>query len=186
MRFLPTTRVSLSVIAYLVLCLSSGVGTRVAAAIHGPLRVCPDNPRYFTDDSGKAVYLTGSHTWCNRQEISIAGKTPEPFDYNAYLDFLERYNHNFIRLWVWEHTRLASWAPDSVAVTFGPPDIYLRTGPGLAQDGLPKFDLERLNPAFFDRLRSRVSAAADRGIYVMVMLFQGWSIEKKAVPRVIP
>ncbi len=31
----------------------------------GPLTVCETNPRYFTDGSGKAVYLTGSHTWNN-------------------------------------------------------------------------------------------------------------------------
>jgi len=29
----------------------------------GPLRIHPNNPRYFTDDGGKAIYLTGSHTW---------------------------------------------------------------------------------------------------------------------------
>jgi len=31
----------------------------------GPLRVHQANPRYFTDGSGKAVYLTGSHRWAN-------------------------------------------------------------------------------------------------------------------------
>ena len=31
----------------------------------GPLRRHPSNPRYFTDGSGKAIYLTGSHTWSN-------------------------------------------------------------------------------------------------------------------------
>ena len=35
------------------------------APARGPLRVHPDNPRYFTDGSGRAVYLTGSHTWNN-------------------------------------------------------------------------------------------------------------------------
>ena len=34
----------------------------------GPLRVHPKNPRYFTDGSGRAVYLTGSHTWSNLQD----------------------------------------------------------------------------------------------------------------------
>jgi len=32
-------------------------------------------------------------------------------------------------------------------------------------------DLDRLDPAFFDRLRSRVVAARDRGLYVGIMLF---------------
>ena len=30
----------------------------------GPLRVLKANPRYFTDGSGKAVYLAGSSCWC--------------------------------------------------------------------------------------------------------------------------
>ena len=36
-----------------------------AQAATGPLRVNSANPRYFTDGSGKAIYLTGSHTWAN-------------------------------------------------------------------------------------------------------------------------
>ena len=43
-------------------------------------------------------------------------------------------------------------------------------------DGKSKFDLTRFNPEYFTRLRSRVIAAGERGIYVGVMLFQGWSI----------
>ena len=31
----------------------------------GPLRVSPDNPRYFCDTSGREVLLVGSHTWNN-------------------------------------------------------------------------------------------------------------------------
>jgi hypothetical protein len=31
---------------------------------------------------------------------------PAPFDFTAYLDFLDRHHHNFIRLWRWE---LVSW-----------------------------------------------------------------------------
>jgi len=34
----------------------------------GPLRACPANPRYFTDDTRRAIYLTGSHTWSNMRD----------------------------------------------------------------------------------------------------------------------
>jgi len=37
--------------------------------IRGPLRVHPQNPRYFTDDGKRVVYLTGSHTWSNLQDM---------------------------------------------------------------------------------------------------------------------
>ena len=38
-------------------------------ATGGTLRVHSTNPRYFTDGSGKAIYLTGSHTWANFKNI---------------------------------------------------------------------------------------------------------------------
>ena len=46
----------------------------------GPLRVHPQNPRYFADGSGRAVYLTGSHTWANLQDQGPKDP-PKPFDY---------------------------------------------------------------------------------------------------------
>jgi hypothetical protein len=40
-----------------------------SALATGPLRVSPDNPRYFVDSStGKIIYLTGTHTWSNLQD----------------------------------------------------------------------------------------------------------------------
>ena len=136
-----------------------------------PLKVHPANPRYFADESGRAIYLTGSHTWNNFQNNSVYPRV----DYERYLDFLKKYNHNFIRLWVWEQ---AGWDPYTIDRTSVDPLPYQRTGPGLALDGKPKFDLERFNQEYFDRLRSRITAAESRGIYVSIMLFEGWSNRK--------
>ena len=44
-----------------------------------------------------------------------------------------------------------------------------------------KFDTTKFNQAYLDELRQRVAAAGDRGIYVSVMLFEGWSIDSKGV-----
>jgi len=146
----------------------------IAAPATGPLRVNKENPRYFTDGtkmpdgSLRAVYLTGSHHWNNLQDSAKLGKPlTEKFDYDGYLRLLARLNHNYIRMWSWE---------------VGENDVYydpapwVRTGPGTAADGKLKFDLQQFNPEYFQRLRSRVIAARNRGIYVGVMLFQGWSI----------
>ncbi len=46
----------------------------------GPLRLNPANPRYFTDGTGKAVYLTGSHTWTNFKDMGHSDPPPA-FDY---------------------------------------------------------------------------------------------------------
>jgi hypothetical protein len=43
-------------------------------------------------------------------------------------------------------------------------------------DGRPKFDLNQLDPDYFDRLRARAVATRERGIYVSVMLFEGWGL----------
>jgi hypothetical protein len=142
----------------------------------GPLKVCADNPRYFADPSGKAVYLTGSHTWNNLQDIGPTDPPPA-FDWDAYLDFLQGLHHNFIRLWRWELVMWDTSANSEQGVLTAAPHPWARTGPGTATDGKPKFDLSRFDPAYFDRLRTRVASARDRGIYVSVMLFEGWGLQ---------
>jgi hypothetical protein len=144
-----------------------------AAKASGPLRVHPKNPRYFTDGaktsegSLKAVYLTGSHTWYNLQDSGTIGEPLTHFDYDAYLDNLESWGHNFIRMWAWE---------GGVNDKYCQPLAYSRTGPGNALDGKSKFDLDKFDQEYFTRLRSRLASADKKGIYVSIMLFQGWSI----------
>jgi len=147
-------------------------------AIAGPLKVDARNPRYFSDSNNHIVYLTGSHTWDNL----IDRRANPEFDFKGYLDFLRSYNHNFIRLWARES---ASHSPTNI-YRAAYPLPYLRSGPGVALDGNPRFDLSRFNPEYFSRLRSRVKQAHDRGIYVMVMLFQGFSIHLKGGNRANP
>ncbi len=50
---------------------------------NGPLRVHPQNRRYFTDNAGRAIYLTGSHTWSNLMDMGPTGP-PAPFDFEAW------------------------------------------------------------------------------------------------------
>lgn len=131
------------------------------------LRIHPTNPRYFTDGTGRAIYLTGSHTWYNLQDSGTIGEPLTHFDYSAYLDLLQSSGHNFTRMWAWE---------GGVNKNYCAPLAYRRMGPGTALDEKPKFNLNQFNQEYFDRLRARVVAAGQRGIYVSVMLFQGWSI----------
>ena len=144
----------------------------------GPLRVSEENPRYFTDRSGKAIYLTGSHTWNNLVEMTPTSGT-DPFDYEAFLAMLENHNHNFFRLWAWD---LLTWntsgnREENSRTHLVYPKPWLRTGPGTALDGEPRFDLSAYNPEYFERLRERVGLAADHGMYLAVMLFEGWGTQ---------
>lgn len=137
--------------------------------IRGRLRPHPTNGRYFTNDTGGAIYLTGSHLgWELQDNAWDKGVT---FDFDSYLDLLTRHGHNLIRMWSVEHTRTNK---PGVKVHASPMP-FVRSGPGLALDGRPKFDLRRFDERYFQRLRDRIQLAGKRGIYVMPVLFQGWS-----------
>ena len=160
-----------------------------ASAAPGTLVVLKENPRYFTVASGdaadrRAVYLTGSHIWNNLHDGMGPGSdctdTPEPSDYDAYLAFLTERGHNLIRLWRWEQFK--SQAAGGTYHLCMSPQPWPRTGPGTAKDGRPKFDLSRFDQAYFDRLRERVIAAGSAGIYVAVMLFEGWGLHLSPPP----
>lgn len=167
-----------TILTYVVVALSgppAGAATRPAT---GPLRVSAKNPRYFCDAGGREVLLVGAHTWNSLVDMGRSDP-PEPFDFDAYLDFLDRYGHNFIRLWAWDSTAWDTRANARLGKEFvhhAGPLPWARSGPGKALDGKPKFDLNRFDPSYFERLRARVAAAGRRGIYVSVMLFEGWGM----------
>ena len=145
----------------------------------GPLVVSARNARYFAATDGgaeAAILLTGSHVWNNLHDGLGPGADrcgEERNSFPAYLDFLADHGHNFIRLWRWEH--FMSAVPGfHLCMT---PQPWQRTGAGAATDGRPKFDLTRFEPAYFGRLRERVIAAGARGIYVSVMLFEGFCFQ---------
>jgi hypothetical protein len=147
--------------------LFSGACFLAPAKAGGPLSVESNNPRFFVDSTGKTIYLTGVHL--NSSLVDRSDKAV--LDFSSYLDFLQKYEHNFVRLWEWEQ---AAWTRESNTKFNFDPLPYQRKGLGTALDGGRKFDLTRFNQAYFDRLRSRVVEAGERGIYVSVMLFQGF------------
>ncbi len=163
--------------ALATLATASAASAAREAGRMGPLRPHRLNPRYFADGSGTAILLTGAHTWNNLVDMGPSDP-PEPFDFAGYLKFLQRYGHNFIRLWAWESTTWDTrangrWGHGLMHVA---PHPWPRTGPGRALDGKSKFDLSRFNEDYFARLRSRIQQARDAGIYVSVMLFEGWAL----------
>lgn len=176
--------------AHAQLAQTAGQWTKPAArssAATGPLRVHPTNPRYFTDGSEnsdgslRAVYLAGSHVWHSFQDhghrLESGAEPPPVFDYSAFLNLLQTNGHNFTRLWRWELPKWTEGDTKTRQTEHSQPHPWRRAGPGLANDGKPKFDLSRFDDAYFERLRSRVKLAGERGIYVAVMLFECWGVQ---------
>jgi hypothetical protein len=152
-----------------------------AGVASGPLTVLPANPRYFTDGTGRAVYLAGSHTWSNGMEDRGTIRPPLPFDFTAYVAFMAAHKFNWMRLWTSE-VAYASPSDDGDEDIIAPPFKWVRAGPGKANDGQPAFDFTQLDPSYFARMRSRVIQAGQSGIYVSVMLFNGymWEFDENA------
>jgi hypothetical protein len=158
--------VLLALLAVVLGCGEGSKGSPLQSApyrhsVLAPLAASTGSSRYFVDSrSQRAVLLTGSHTWNNFQDWGLTDPPPA-FDYTAYLNFLQRHGHNFIRLYVWEQ---AAWFPGTEAKVVIAPLAYQRTGPRNALDEHLRFDLTRFNTAYFRRLRERVEAAEKRGI----------------------
>jgi len=160
-----------------ILCISV-----YAKPTNGPLRVCSDNPRYFADADGRAILLVGSHVWYNLVDMGPQDP-PKPFDYGAYLDWMSKYGHNVMRMWTWEMVKWdtkanGAHARKDVTTFYVEPHPWQRSGNGKALDGKPKFDLTKFNPAYFERLRQRIETARQKGIYVSIMLFEGWAMQR--------
>jgi len=165
----------------LVLC-----GPSLPAQTNGPLSVHPENPRYFADRSGKALLLTGSHTWPNLVDMGPSDPPPA-FDFDAYLKWLQQHGHNFTRGWTWEptkwdNTRMKNpeWRNGAHSVA---PHPWGRTGPGLSLDGKPKFDLEEHNADYLARSTPRAELSstgyclAEPGVSYVVFAPEGGGLE---------
>ena len=152
-------------ILIIILFLSAVIAAQSAT---GPLIVHPENPRYFSDKNGDVVYLTGAHNWNVLMDVEGG------LEYIEYLNYLQDNDLNFLRLWgnmEWVWNRAGEYTEK---VKYKVPTIYKRTGPGSATDGNPKFDLTEFNPEYTAKLKKIIEAAHERGIYVSIMLFEGW------------
>jgi hypothetical protein len=140
----------------------------------GPLRKSPLNPRYFAKPNGEAVFLAGSHNWYLQQDFIYDGKFQQ-IDFNKFVEMQLKNNHNIMRYWLFalqeEHQ---PYAPKKICFS---PVPYKRVGKELAFDGKPKFDLTEFDNKYFDRLKKRVEYAREKGIYVSIVLFDGYAIK---------
>jgi len=146
-----------------------------ASLAKGTLAVHPDNPRYFTDGSGRAIYLGGHQMFVDLQDNSFNKEfirnNERILHWDSYVQFLKAQNFNYLRNWVIWSTGSGSMAPVNNASASPMP--YKRVaGHGKAKDGKGKFDLDQFDEAFFGRMRTRCEDLQDAGVYVASMLFE--------------
>jgi len=160
---------SLSGAALCLLCTTAvlSVQTNCDAAAKptgGAISIYTANPYYFQDAKGKPTILIGDYTWGTFSDVD--------FDYVKMLDSLKVRGLNIARVWLW-------WGCEE----FPPPDHkmhiepFIREGAGLANDGRPKYNLTKYNPAFFARLRALCTQAQKRGINLQLMMMDAWMIK---------
>ena len=151
-----------------------------SSVITSPLRVSAANPHFLTDGTGRAVYLSGSHSWNDMQDLGLTGNAPAAFDFNSYVNFLVAHGQNMTILWRKDLPTFCNWGAGGI--WHASPFPWLRAGPASASDGLPAFDLTRFDQTYFDRLRARVVQLGQNNIYATVQLFDGLDLLNNRCP----
>jgi hypothetical protein len=159
---------------FIVVFLTAVIAIARPLAANG-LSVHPKNPRYFTDGSGKAIYLGGHQIFVDLQDNSFNKEfiryKERTLDWDRYLGFLKAHDSNYLRNWVIWSTGSGAMAPINQAIAFPMP--YKRVkGYGKAKDGKDKFDLRQFDEVFFQRMLKRCEDLQKCGIYVSIMLFE--------------
>jgi hypothetical protein len=128
-------------------------------AAEPPLRLHPENPRYFQFRGRPAVLITSGEHYGAVLNLD--------FDFRPYLDELHTRGLNLTRTFSGTYREI----PGSFKIahnTLAPrPERYQ---PPWARAG-DRFDLDRFDDAYFARLKTFLTAAAERGIVVEYVLF---------------
>ena len=146
------------------------------------LSIYPPNPAYFQSVEGKPLVMIGDY------EASPTAPTGVPmdpnYDYGIFFDTLKENGLNFAKVWI-NYGVEAEYDSETSFDDYHRFNLmpYLRTGPGLANDGRPKYDLTRFNPYYFERMAAACAAARARGIYVHLVLIDGWIFRIPALWR---
>jgi hypothetical protein len=151
------------------LLLANCIGILAAPVCHGaePIRLHPENPHYFEWRGKPTILITSAEHYgavLNRQ-----------FDYKRYLAALERCGFNLTRVFSGSYCE----PPGAFSIannTLAPAEGKLvcpwarSDAPGCAGGG-NKFDLNKPDREYFDRLRDFISEAGHHGIIVEFVFF---------------
>ena len=129
-----------------------------------PIRIHPLNPKLFEFRGRPLVLVTATEHYG-----SVMNR---PFRYERYLEDAADKRMTLTRLFLLFRELQSPRNPHSTCKPDSSDYVtpFPRTGPGRANNGEPKFDLDRCNPEYFERLHGFLSVASRRGIVVEVTL----------------
>jgi len=126
----------------------------------GTLRLCPGNPKYLEYQGEPLILVTSAEHYGALVNMD--------FDEITYLEALAGEGFNYTRIFTGTYIEPVDNIFGIRENTLAPlPGRYL--SPWKREDG--KYDLDRFDPHYFERLRDFVSAAGEHGIVVEVTLF---------------
>lgn len=129
-----------------------------------PIRIHPDNSKIFLFRKRPLVLLTATEHY--------GAVMNRPFRFERYLDDAASRGITLTRLFTLFRELQSSINPYSTCKPETPDYIapFERTGPERALDKEPRFDLDRPNNEFYERLHQFISYASEVGIIVEVVL----------------
>jgi hypothetical protein len=130
-----------------------------------PFSIHPENSKYFIFRGKPRVLIAATEHYG-----SIINRR---FDFARYLADAADKKQTVTRTFLLYREQQTSRNPYSPLKAESPDFVtpYPRTGPGKAMDGEPKYDLDKWNPEYFDRLHRFLSLASDLGIVAELTVF---------------
>jgi hypothetical protein len=163
---LSPARIRRAAVAFLSLLAACAAASSIRAA-SAPLRRNPENPRTFLYGS-KPVFLVGDYpAIASFVDADVIGGGS--FDWKRFLDVVSGEGVNLVRQ-VFSMGEQPADNPRALVP-------WVRSGPGKALDGRPKYDLDRFDPRLFDRFRAAARYARKKGVFLQIILFDCWDIK---------
>jgi hypothetical protein len=136
----------------------------VISSPNPPIRLHPQNPKIFEFRGKPLVLVTATEHY--------GAVLNRPFRFERYVADAADKSQTLTRLFLLFREFQSACNPYSTCKPESTDYVapFLRTGPGQASDGLPKYDLTRWNPEFFDRLHRFMALTSERGIVVEAVL----------------
>lgn len=152
---------------HLLLCIGSLALSILSSLTAAPIRLHPDNPRWFEWRGESTALITSAEHYGAVLNLD--------FDYPTYLAALERDGMNYTRIFAGSYVE-PQGAFNIAHNTLAPaPGRFLAPWirsdqPGYAGGG-NKFDLDQFNPAYLERLNDFITTAEKHGIVVELTFF---------------